>query len=177
MPIQIGAKPDSGFDHPLGMLQDCHRRIERFLHLLCLVAEQASGRSLTPEECAAISASLQYFQQAGLRHNADEEASVFPRLRAADPDHSQVNLARLERDHRRTESLHQRVESLYRRWMETSALSSQEQQALLSATSELRSIQTAHIQLEESIIFPRAAQVLDKAALTAIGSEFQARRR
>ena len=31
MGIQIGAKPDSGFDDPIGMLKDCHRRIEHFL--------------------------------------------------------------------------------------------------------------------------------------------------
>jgi len=34
MAIQIGAKPDSGFDDPIGMLKDCHRRIERFLGIL-----------------------------------------------------------------------------------------------------------------------------------------------
>jgi hypothetical protein len=37
MAIQIGAKPDSGFDDPIGMLKDCHRRIESFLGILCVV--------------------------------------------------------------------------------------------------------------------------------------------
>ena len=44
MGIQIGAKPDSGFDDPIGMLKDCHRRIEHFLHILCVVVERAHGR-------------------------------------------------------------------------------------------------------------------------------------
>ena len=39
MGIQISAKPDSGFDDPLGMLKDCHRRIEHFLDIFCIVAE------------------------------------------------------------------------------------------------------------------------------------------
>ena len=43
MSVQIGAKPDSGFDDPLGMLKDCHRRIEHFLGILRLVAERATG--------------------------------------------------------------------------------------------------------------------------------------
>lgn len=30
MAFQIGAKPDSSFDDPIGMLKDCHRRIESF---------------------------------------------------------------------------------------------------------------------------------------------------
>ena len=36
MAIQIGAKPDSGFDDPIGMLKDCHRRIVSFLGILAL---------------------------------------------------------------------------------------------------------------------------------------------
>lgn len=31
MGIQIGAKPDSGFEDLIGMLMDCHCRIEQFL--------------------------------------------------------------------------------------------------------------------------------------------------
>lgn len=177
MGVQIGAKPDSGFDDPLGMLEDCHRRIERFLHILCLVAEQASGRPLSEEESAAVTAALHYFQEGGRRHSADEEESVFPRLRAVDLDRSLANLAHLEDDHRRTANLHQRVESLYQKWIDSSALSNGEQQALLSATRELQRIYKEHIHMEESIVFPRAAQVLDKAAIAAIASEFQVRRR
>lgn len=177
MGVQIGAKPDSGFDDPLGMLEDCHRRIERFLHILCLVAEQACGRPLSEEQSAAVTAALRYFQEGGRRHNADEEESVFPRLRAVDPDRSLANLAHLEDDHRRTANLHQLVESLYRKWIDTSALSSEEQQALRFATTELQRIYKEHIHMEESVVFPRAAQVLDTAAIAAIGAEFQARRR
>ena len=53
MSVQIGAKPDSGFDDPIGMLKDCHRRIERFLHTLTLVVERAHGRALNSEETDA----------------------------------------------------------------------------------------------------------------------------
>ena len=56
MPIQIGARPDSGFDDPIGMLTDCHRRIEQFLNILCVVADRAAGRALTGEESAAAQA-------------------------------------------------------------------------------------------------------------------------
>ena len=58
MAIQIGAKPDSGFDDPIGMLKDCHRRIESFLGILCVVVDRAHGRSLTDEERDAVKAAL-----------------------------------------------------------------------------------------------------------------------
>ncbi len=75
MGIQIGAKPDSGFDDPLGMLKDCHCRIEHFLGILCVVVERALGRTLTEEEIAAVEAALNYFRVGGQRHTADEEES------------------------------------------------------------------------------------------------------
>ena len=177
MAIQIGAKPDSGFDDPFGMLEDCHRRIKRFLHSLCTVATQASGRSLNEEESAAVSAALHYFQEGGRRHNADEEESLFPRLRAARAKDAQTNLAHLVDDHRSTEQLHREMEVIFRKWINASTLSISEQNTLLSATAELQRIYTAHIDLEESTVFPLAAQVLDQAAIAAIGSEFQARRK
>jgi hemerythrin-like domain-containing protein len=177
MAIQIGAKPDSGFDNPLGMLQDCHRRIERFLHILSTVAAQAANRSLNHEESAAVTAALHYFQEGGRRHNADEEESLFPRLRAAQPGSPLADLAHLEDDHRRTEQLHHQVEALYRTWIASSALSPADQTQLLAATTELQRIYTAHIHLEESTVFPHAAQLLTPDAIAAIGSEFQARRK
>lgn len=37
MPVTIGAKRESDFTDPLGMLSDCHRRVERFLQALIKV--------------------------------------------------------------------------------------------------------------------------------------------
>lgn len=86
MAIQIGAKPDSGFDDPIGMLKDCHRRIESFLGILGIVVGRAKRRSLTDEERSAVQAALQYFRTGGQRHTADEEQSLFPRLRKTAAD-------------------------------------------------------------------------------------------
>jgi hypothetical protein len=43
MPIVIGAKPESSFKNPIGLLNDCHRRIERFLSVLVRVTAEAHG--------------------------------------------------------------------------------------------------------------------------------------
>jgi hypothetical protein len=40
MPIVIGAKRESDFTDPIGMLGDCHRRIDRFLNVLVRVAAE-----------------------------------------------------------------------------------------------------------------------------------------
>ena len=116
MAIQIGAKPDSGFDDPIGMLKDCHRRIESFLGILCVVVGRAQGRSLTTEESDAVKAALQYFRTGGQRHTADEEESLFPRLRESDAS-SIAEIDRLEDDHREANDLHVSVERLYLVWI------------------------------------------------------------
>ena len=176
MAIQIGAKPDSGFDDPIGMLKDCHRRIESFLGILCVVVNRAQGRSLSDEERDAIKAALQYFRTGGQRHTADEEESLFPRLRESDA-HSFEEIDRLEDDHHEASDLHETVEGLYSTWIESGVLGSERIQQLLSQTARLKQLYSDHIQVEETIVFARAAQVLDSHSIAAIGTEFRFRRK
>ena len=121
MAIQIGAKPDSGFNDPIGMLKDCHRRIESFLGILCVVVDRAQGRILTDEESDAVKVALQYFRTGGQRHTADEEESLFPRLRKSDAK-SFEEIDRLEDDHHEANDLHCSVERLYAVWIESGSL-------------------------------------------------------
>ena len=174
MAIQIGAKLDSGFDDPIGMLKDCHRRIEHFLDILCLVAARAHTRSLTGEEQSAAKAALQYFYVGGERHTADEEESLFPRLRSNPSGGLEIN--RLESDHHRAADLHESVDRLYTAWSSTGALQEDEQQRLLSQTRRLKQLYAEHIQVEERIVFPHALQILDSRTIVAIGQEFRDRR-
>ena len=134
MSIQIGAKPDAGFDNPLGMLADCHRRVERFLSILCRVAERAPGRALNQEEREAVEAALHYFREAGPRHTRDEEDSLFPRLRAHGA--KLVEVDRLEGEHREAELLHEQTDTLYVRWINAGALSFVDQSQLSAATRQ-----------------------------------------
>jgi hemerythrin-like domain-containing protein len=176
MAIQIGARPDSGFDDPIGMLKDCHRRIERFLHILWVVANRAAGRALTDEEAAAVQSALHYFRQGGQRHTADEEESLFPRLRAESAAGNFEELGGLESDHRQANSLHAAVETLYLAWISNGLLSPEDEERLLYATEQLKHLYKGHIQVEEQVVFPHAAQMLDSRTIAAIGQEFRARR-
>jgi len=162
------------------MLKDCHRRIERFLHVLVVVADRASGRALTAEEKSAVLSAMSYFQQGGKRHTADEEESLFPRLRsklraeisAGDFD----RIEHLEDDHRLADHLHVTVDALYSAWIAADLLNPEEELTLRSATGEMKGLYEAHIQIEEGVVFPRAAQVLDKESISAMGEEIRLRR-
>ncbi len=177
MAIQIGAKPDSGFSDPIGMLKDCHRRIEHFLSILCLVAALPGDRSLNEEERSAVKAALQYFHTGGERHAADEEESLFPRLCSVSGKSGLQVIERLERDHAQAAELHESVDWLYTAWISDGVLEPEEHRRLVSHTANLKQLYKDHIEIEESIVFPRAAEILDSQTIAAIGSEFNARRR
>ena len=178
MGIQIGAKPDAGFDDPIEMLKDCHRRIEQFLHVLCLVVERAPGRSLSEEEAAAVKSALTYFRVGGQRHTADEEESLFPRMRSETRTSGALKeIEALEADHRQADDLHAAVEKLYTSWLEGKPLTPEEEQKLRAAAERLKQLYEGHIRIEENLVFPRAAEGLNVETIAEIGQEFQARRK
>lgn len=175
MSVEIGGRPDSGFDDPLGMLQDCHRRIERFLKTLGTVLGRARGRTLDDEEAAAVKSALHYFRVGGSRHTDDEEESLFPRLNAH-PDAPGTTMNDLEEEHQRAQGLHYVVDRLFMMWLNARGLKAEHEQQLESAMAQLEQLYASHIDVEERILFPAAAKLLSPEELTAIGEEFRRRR-
>jgi hemerythrin-like domain-containing protein len=176
MAIQIGAKPDAGFDDPLGMLKDCHRRIENFLRVLCHVVESRQEGSLGAEEVSAVQSALDYFRMGGQRHTQDEEESLFPRIVAACAEDSLEALGKLELEHDEANRLHTAVDRLFSDWIDSRQISRAERESLRAGVNRLRSLYHDHIRLEEELVFPRAAERLNAEDLAAIGKEFRARR-
>ena len=179
MRVKIGQPVDHGFDSPLGLLSDCHRRIERFLAVLLVTTETRRGGALEAPDRAALQAALRYFTTAAPRHSADEEESLFPRLRTAADEAAQAaleTLARLEADHRTADAHHQAVDRLGRRWLEEGTLTGAETEALREHLVALRELYRLHIAIEDQELFPTAARVLSAEDLESVGREMAARR-
>ena len=179
MPIQIGQRPGHGFDEPLGLLSDCHRRIEHFLRVLHAVTAEAQGGRLTAPNRAALEGALEYFAVAAPKHTADEEASLFPRLRGTGDPAATEALAlieRLQRDHEEADAHHAAVDVLVRRWLEDGALASARTAELQERLARMRLLYERHIRLEDEELFPAAARLLDPEQLRAVGREMAERR-
>jgi len=178
MPVQIGGKTHS-FSEPTGLLSDCHRRIEMFLGSLVRVAPLLE-KPLDADARTAMETSLRYFREAAPKHTADEEESLFPRLRKIDNPEIEAALGSLdplERDHRRADSLHARVDRLGRKCLETGTLSSEDAHKFAQAMTELASIYKEHIRIEDELVFPVAGKVLSSSEKAAIAAEMAARRK
>jgi iron-sulfur cluster repair protein YtfE (RIC family) len=179
MPIVIGAKRESDFTDPIGMLSDCHRRIEMFLNVLVRVAEQAHGDALNQEQRGALETALRYFREAAPKHTADEEESLFPRLRRIDSADMRALLARiesLEEEHVCADRSHGEVDDLGRLWLKEGTLPPQQASRLLELLVQLRDVYRHHIAIEDNEIFPAAGAALATADRQAIGSEMASRR-
>ncbi len=177
--IQIGQKPSPTFQQPLELLSDCHRRVESFLRALILVAEQARGGELNLPQREALETALRYFREAAPKHTADEEESLFPRMRELGDSvvgGALEKIQALEADHNHAKGSHDIVEQLGRKWLASGQLSESETSQMLANLRQLQSIYERHIAIEDNEIFPLAKQVLDAKTLDEVGREMATRR-
>ncbi len=167
-----------GFDEPLGLLSDCHRRIEYFLGVLIRVARDSRGRELTSDAEKAVRTAQRYFAEASPKHTADEEESLFPVMKAAADARgtSCRTIDQLEADHEEAGALHLRVDALLEAWLSDGRLGESESQELLTQLERLQDIYIEHIRIEDNEVFPLAAELLTAEQLTKVGREMQARR-
>jgi hemerythrin-like domain-containing protein len=163
MAIRIGQRPDHGFDEPLGLLTDCHRRIEYFLAVFAAIADRAKGGPLTEAERVDLNMALAYLTAAASRHTADEEESLFPLLRASShPDATRVLelVSRLEHEHRLADEHHRVVDILARRWLQLGGLGTGDIRDFDAHLAALRDLYESHIRMEDSEVFPVAGRLL-----------------
>lgn len=176
MPVQIGQKRESDFSNPLGLLSDCHRRIENFLNVLVRIHALRKGAELGGDERASLETALSYFRNSAPKHTSDEEDSLFPRLRASGRAGAALQcLEELEGDHQAASQDHEAVDSIGQQWLK-GPLSSEQANALGAALARLSGLYARHIAIEDTELFPLAAQVLPEGELAAVGREMADRR-
>ena len=177
--MKTGQHLDHDLEAPLGLLSECHRRIEGFLSVLLTVADSRRGGTLAEDDRDLLTAGLHYFRTVTPRHSADEEQSLFPRLRTSADPHAKAAIRmieRLEGDHRVAEDHHDAVESLGCRWLRAGTLPAGDARALREHLVALERLYRRHIAVEDHDLFPMARRLLTPAELAAIGHEMAARR-
>ncbi len=136
----------------MGLLADCHRRIERFLTVLVRVVGTAKGGPLNEDQRLAMETALSYFREAAPKHTEDEEASLFPRLRLLERPEVKTALAKvdmLQRQHLEMEKGHAEVDRLGWKWLGSGTLPAADAQRLSEVLSTLEQLHRDHIEVEE----------------------------
>lgn len=179
MAININQPPQAGFDQPIELLMDCHRRIERFLAMLLRVTRDLRGGEMDDSYRQAAQAAVRYFRNAAPWHTADEEVSLFPRLREHGDEHVAqmlLQVEKLEADHLQAGHMHDRVNDIMDHWLVQGRLDQLLVDELLTLLESLEETYREHIALEDQVIFPLATKVLDSQALCELGGEMAKRR-
>ncbi len=178
MPVTIGI-PANVFTDPIGLLSDCHRRIDRFLRTLQIVTDEKRGGPLGAEYRQALQTALHYFRDAAPNHTADEEEDLFPALRGmerTDAPGVWSRIDRLEADHSQAEQWHRECEDIGSRWLRDDVLCLRDTARLGSVLSSLTKLYREHMEIEENDVFPWAQEVLSDADKAVIGRSMALRR-
>ncbi|MFY9610203.1 MAG: hemerythrin domain-containing protein [Blastocatellia bacterium] len=179
MPITIGKKIESDYSNPLGLLSDCHRRIEQFLDVLIRVTSQARGARLNEDQRQALEVALRYFREAAPKHTLDEEESLFSRMLASTDKRARSAIALLDElhaDHELADAGHAEVEALGSRWLSEGVLSIESTDRLSELLDQLHSTYQRHITIEDHQVFPLAGQILSASDIASVGREMATRR-
>ena len=185
--LQIGRPSQSRVAHapdftdPLGLLVHCHVKIELQLEALEKAVRMLANDDgdATPFAMAIIAAARAHFGGPAVRHTADEEESLFPRLRkfAGDADSGLIAALReLEGQHRYLDTVHAKFDEL----IDVAGAEPEPGQLdideLELTVGELLGIYRPHIQMENEIIYPEAVRILSPDEVLAVGQEMRARR-
>ena len=179
MLMQIGQKPEHDFSEPIGLLEDCHKRILHFIQTLVRLADSVGIAPLNVEDRNALDRSLFYFRTAGPRHNADEEDSLFPQMRGHSDAQNEPVFARLESlaaDHRWVEVQHAEIDAIGTRWLAAGVLRSNDHARLRTLVHSLSRFYAHHIEIEEKEVFPAARRLLSAPEIDTVGRQMAERR-
>jgi len=149
------------------MLERCHRRLEETLATLAAPSRQAVDEALA------------FIDRAVKRHEDDEEASLFPRLRDVNSPEARQAMAKLdalESDHVRADAAHAEMDVLGLRWLQDGRLAPEKRQRMRELLNELRELYRGHIEIEDREVFPLAARVLSPDQVDQVGQEMAERR-
>lgn len=138
-----------------------------------------SDQPLTEETRRSLELALRYFREAAPKHTADEEESLFPRLRRIDSPEMRKALERLEaleEDHRCAEPLLAVVDRIGTTFLEAGSLSPSDAKDFREAVDQLAAMYKRHIEIEDREVFPIAARLLAQSEKAAVAMEMAARR-
>jgi hemerythrin-like domain-containing protein len=168
-------KPKRDEEDAITLLLGCHDRIRHFTE----VADRLNLNQQSPakDRQEAASAVLRYYQIALPLHEADENESVYPRLREALPpgELATANQAMIDQ-HAEIDAIIAQLLPMWRAIAHDPALQEDLSAELGQRVQRLKQLWTSHLGLEEEVVIPAMRRFLSQQDLGAIQAEMRARR-
>jgi iron-sulfur cluster repair protein YtfE (RIC family) len=170
-------KTGEATEDAVSMLLGCHERIR---HFAGMAIRLASAHGLPDSEIASTAEKLhRYFTIALPLHEADENESLHPRLRAAAPEGELAGPAAdaMVEQHRSIDEIVERLVPLCELLRSNPAMHGALTSELQQLSTGLQQMFNSHLKLEEETIFPAMQKYLTEAQMLVIRQEMQERRR
>jgi iron-sulfur cluster repair protein YtfE (RIC family) len=168
--------PGETTEDAVSMLLGCHERIR---HFAGMAVRLASSVALPPVEISSTAEKLhRYFTIALPLHEADENESLHPRLRAASPEGELAGPAvdAMVEQHRSIDEIVERLVPLCELLMSNPAMHEVLAPELRQLSTALQQMFDSHLKLEEETIFPAMRRYLTDEQLAEILGEMRSRR-
>jgi hemerythrin-like domain-containing protein len=173
--LKTEATPVSDQEDAIALLLGCHDRIRHFTE----VADRLNRNQQSPpaERQETARAVLQYYEIALPLHEADENESVYPRLRKALPpgELAAANQTMIDQ-HTEIDDL---IAQLLPLWRAIGGDPVQQESLSVELTERvqrLKQLWCSHLSLEEEMVIPAMRRFLSQQDLGAIAAEMRSRR-
>ena len=161
----------------VSMLLGCHDRIRYFT---AIAVRLAAADRLPPAEIVSAAEKVhRYFTVALPLHEADENESLHPRLRAATPEGELAGPAAdaMVEQHRSIDEIVERLVPLCELLRSNPAMHESLAPELRQISTALEQMFDSHLGLEEETVFPAMRTYLTEEQLAEIAREMQSRRK
>jgi hemerythrin-like domain-containing protein len=159
----------------LDLLLGCHQRIR---HFMATAVKLAHAQRSTPEEIRRAAAGIHRYYSVSLPlHEADEEATLRPRLDAVGGEHVRHALLAMHDQHHAIDELIERLLPLLMLVERNPDTLHNAGSEMCSITKALDEVFSAHLQLEEEVIFPAIRHDLTEGTRNSMLVEMQQRRK
>jgi hemerythrin-like domain-containing protein len=173
----IAPKTGESTEDAVSKLLGCHERIRYFT---AAALRLASAQELPPSEIASAAEKVhRYFTIALPLHEADENESLHPRLRAAAPSGELAGPAAdtMVEQHRSIDQIVERLVPLCELLRSDPVIHESLAPELRQLSTALQQMFDSHLKLEEETIFPAMRKYLSEEQLAEILLEMQSRRK
>ncbi len=170
-PLTSQPKSEDAVDLLLG----CHQRIR---HFTSVAVKLAHAQGATPDEVAQAAAGVHRYYSVSLPlHEADEDQTLHPRLGAVADDRVRHALLAMGDQHQAIDELIERLLPLLMMVKNNPDTLPAVGGEMCSITKALDEMFSAHLQMEEEVIFPAIREVLPETIRSEMFHEMQQRRK
>jgi iron-sulfur cluster repair protein YtfE (RIC family) len=157
------------------LLVGCHQRIR---HFTGVAVRLAHAQAASAEEIAQAAATVHRYYSVSLPlHEADEDQTLQPRLRAVAGEQVRHALLAMCDQHQAIDELIERLLPLLVLVRDNPDILGEVGEEMCSITKALEEAFRAHLQMEEEVIFPAIRSVLPESTRADILREMQERRK